>query len=76
MLGGEGPESPGWITGANYEWTQLAQKHNAFLFLVEHRFYGESHPTADMSTANLKYLSSAQALEDFAYFSQVKKGLE
>lgn len=31
---------------------------------VEHRFYGQSVPNGDSSTANLKYLSSAQALED------------
>jgi hypothetical protein len=29
---------------------------------------GMSWPTADMSTANLKYLSSAQALADLARF--------
>ncbi len=32
------------------------------------RFYGESHPTEDASTENLKYLSSRQALADFAHF--------
>ena len=32
------------------------------------RFYGDSHPTSDASTANLVYLSSRQALADFAYF--------
>ena len=30
------------------------------------RFYGDSLPTKDMSTANLKYLSSRQALADIA----------
>jgi len=33
---------------------------------VEHRFYGESYPTKDMSTENLQYLSSQQALADLA----------
>ena len=32
------------------------------------RFYGESHPTPDMSTKNLVYLSSEQALADLANF--------
>ena len=32
------------------------------------RFYGDSHPTSDTSVANLVYLSSVQALADFAYF--------
>lgn len=44
----------------------LAEEHNAMLVDVEHRFYGESYPTTDMSTENLKYLSSAQALADLA----------
>ena len=33
---------------------------------VEHRFYGESYPTVDMSTVNLQYLSSEQGLADLA----------
>ena len=32
------------------------------------RFYGNSHPTEDMSRANMRYLSSRQALEDAAHF--------
>lgn len=36
--------------------------------MLIYRFYGDSHPTEDASTANLKYLSSRQALADFAYF--------
>lgn len=48
-----------------YVW-DLAQEHNALLVNVEHRFYGESYPTLDMSTENLKYLSSQQGLADLA----------
>jgi len=44
----------------------MAEQHNALLVNVEHRFYGESYPTADMSTDNLKYLTSTQALADLA----------
>ncbi len=36
-----------------------------FLFF---RFYGESHPTPDLSLPNMKYLSSRQALADVNYF--------
>lgn len=32
------------------------------------RFYGKSHPTPDLSTDNLRYLSSHQALADIANF--------
>jgi serine protease 16 len=45
---------------------QLAEVHKALLVNVEHRFYGQSYPTADMSTSNLQYLSSEQALADLA----------
>lgn len=51
----------------------MAQEHKAFVFLAEHRYYGNSRPTKDMATNNLVYLSSAQAIEDFAAFIQGMK---
>ena len=55
-IGGEGEASPGWLTyGMWYEW---AQQHGAAMFVLEHRFYGQSHPRPDMSRENLEYLSS------------------
>ncbi|XP_055378739.1 putative serine protease K12H4.7 isoform X2 [Condylostylus longicornis] len=66
MIGGEGEALPKWmIEGA---WIRYANKTNALCFQLEHRFYGKSHPTSDISTKNLKYLSSEQALADLAYF--------
>ena len=38
------------------------------------RFYGESHPTDNVSLSSLKYLSSRQALADFAYFNTLMAG--
>lgn len=38
------------------------------MFQLEHRFYGDSHPTNDASTENLKYLTSEQALADLDLF--------
>ncbi|ESO86391.1 hypothetical protein LOTGIDRAFT_195134 [Lottia gigantea] len=71
MLGGEGPLGPTWmVDGA---WIDYAQAYNAMLFSIEHRYYGKSHPTPDMSTENLQYLSSEQALADSAYFIQYCK---
>jgi hypothetical protein len=35
---------------------------------LEHRFYGASQPFADLSTDNLAYLNSQQALADAANF--------
>lgn len=35
---------------------------------IEHRYYGESQPFSDLSTENLKYLSTDQAIADLIYF--------
>lgn len=64
-IGGEGAESCSRLTDHMYAF-DLAQQHNALLVNVEHRFYGESYPTHDMSTENLGYLSADQALADLA----------
>lgn len=37
-------------------------------FSLEHRYYGASNGTPDLSTPNLKYLSARQAIGDIAYF--------
>nr|CAI5825941.1 unnamed protein product [Callosobruchus analis] len=66
MIGGEGEATIGRVTkGA---WINYAIKFNAICFLLEHRYYGESRPTANLSTENLQYLTSQQALADIAYF--------
>ncbi|OQR82188.1 serine protease family S28 [Thraustotheca clavata] len=46
----------------------LAKKHNALIVSLEHRYYGKSQPTTDLSTSNLKYLSADNALADIATF--------
>ncbi|KAF0744030.1 hypothetical protein Ae201684P_003820 [Aphanomyces euteiches] len=38
------------------------------LVALEHRYYGSSQPVPDWSKANLKYLSSEQALADITTF--------
>ncbi|KFB44463.1 AGAP005914-PA-like protein [Anopheles sinensis] len=66
MIGGEGEATARWMhEGA---WIHYAEKHGALCFQLEHRFYGKSHPTEDLSTKNLAYLTSEQALADLAYF--------
>ena len=66
MIGGEGEANPQWL---NYGvWYSIAKENRAAMFLLEHRFYGQSWPTEDMSTENMKYLSSRQGLEDLATF--------
>lgn len=66
MIGGEWETNVIWMTRGN--WIQYARKYNALCFQLEHRFYGQSHPTEDLSIQNLKYLSSEQALADLANF--------
>ena len=66
MIGGEGEENPIWLKMG--QWVNFGKSFNALLVLVEHRFYGKSHPTYDLSVDSLKYLSSKQALADLASF--------
>ncbi|XP_022286435.2 putative serine protease K12H4.7 [Crassostrea virginica] len=71
MIGGEGTANPAWmLQGA---WIEYAKTYNAICFLLEHRYYGKSHPTPDLSVENLQFLSSEQALADLAYFIQYAK---
>mmetsp|Transcript_7109 Transcript_7109/g.13494 ORF Transcript_7109/g.13494 Transcript_7109/m.13494 type:complete len:545 (-) Transcript_7109:239-1873(-) len=71
-VGGEGPgfKASVVVTGQVHcaLMMTLAAKHNALVFALEHRYYGRSVPTPDYSTANLKWLSSEQALADLASF--------
>ena len=39
---------------------ELAKEHKALMVSLEHRFYGESYPTDDMSVESLSYLTSEQ----------------
>lgn len=65
-LGGEWEISPGRILFGHL--VDMAREFNASLFYTEHRFYGQSRPTNNTSTENLKFLSIEQALEDVAHF--------
>ncbi|RZC42670.1 serine protease K12H4.7 [Asbolus verrucosus] len=66
MIGGEGEASEKWLTQGS--WIDYAERFGALLFQLEHRYYGKSHPTEDLSTENLKHLTSQQALADLATF--------
>ncbi|KAL6959975.1 putative serine protease eda2, variant 2 [Sarracenia purpurea var. burkii] len=48
----------------------LAKKFGAAVVSLEHRYYGKSSPFNSLTTENLKYLSSKQALFDLAVFRQ------
>ena len=43
MIGGEGEANPIWMVEGT--WIKYAQEFGAFIFMLEHRFYGQSHPT-------------------------------
>lgn len=49
---------------------KLAKEIGAHAVTLEHRFYGDSIPTATYSAADFKYLSTEQALGDFSEFQK------
>ena len=71
-VGGEGPALQANVvslSGAHCaDAVSLAQSTGALMLALEHRFYGESIPTPDFSTASLRLLSAHQALADIARF--------
>ncbi|CAL8110230.1 unnamed protein product [Orchesella dallaii] len=71
MIGGEGEATDIWMS--NGAWITYAKELNALCFQVEHRYYGKSHPTPDLSLESLTYLSSQQALADLASFTEAMK---
>lgn len=73
FMNGEGKATKGFLqTGTTYE---LARETNGVLFLTEHRYYGNSKPFKNVTTENLKFLSSRQALADNARFLKKIKSL-
>jgi thymus-specific serine protease len=67
-VGGEGPalESATVVSGASHcgVMVSLAKELGALIVAIEHRYYGESYPVADLSADNLKWLSAPQAIAD------------
>jgi len=72
QVGGEGAISDGYVI-----YTEMAvnygKRYGALLLVLEHRFYGESKPLPDLSTPNLRFLSSQQALADLSTFIEAMK---
>ncbi|KAM0322051.1 hypothetical protein ACHAQA_009794, partial [Verticillium albo-atrum] len=48
----------------------LAEATNGLGVILEHRYYGESYVTEDLSTESLRFLTTDQALADTAYFAK------
>ena len=70
-IGGEADLGESSVTGGAI--LNLAAKTNAIILGLEHRFFGESVPTEDLSVDNLKYLTIHQGLEDLAAFIREMK---
>ncbi|XP_011160113.1 putative serine protease K12H4.7 [Solenopsis invicta] len=71
MIGGEWEITDGYLQGGlMYE---IGVKYGGLMYYTEHRFYGQSKPTKDISSENLQYLNADQALADLAYFIETKK---
>ncbi len=72
-VGGEGPALTARVVEDGGEHcavaTSLASRKKGLVFALEHRFYGASQPTGDLSMSSLRYLSSRQALEDIVAFA-------
>eukprot|EP01136_Pigoraptor_vietnamica_P001225 Opistho-1_new@27578 len=66
MIGGEGPIGDRYVS--QFSFVEDAKANGALILALEHRFYGESFPTEDVTVASLKLLSSQHALADLAYF--------
>ncbi|XP_060862766.1 putative serine protease K12H4.7 [Metopolophium dirhodum] len=65
-IGGEEEITHDWMTSG--AWIEYAKECNAMCFQLEHRYYGRSHPTDDLNTKNLKYLTVEQVLADLETF--------
>lgn len=48
----------------------IAQQENGATIILEHRFFGESNPYANLSTASLSLLTIQQSIEDLVYFAE------
>lgn len=73
MLGGEGPMGTASL-GGHYVIREWAAKARAAMISIEHRFYGKSIPLdGTLSLDNLRYLTTEQALTDYAVLIQAVK---
>ncbi|XP_053690988.1 putative serine protease K12H4.7 [Sabethes cyaneus] len=64
FLGGHWPLEQYFIEHGHFH--DIANYENAWLFTNEHRYYGDSVPTEDLSVENLQFLTVEQALVDVA----------
>ncbi|KAL4883517.1 serine carboxypeptidase S28-domain-containing protein [Aspergillus karnatakaensis] len=58
--------------------TKLAKEYHGLGVILEHRYYGTSYPVEEITPESLRFLTTEQALADYAYFASnvVFPGLE
>ncbi|KAE8355474.1 serine carboxypeptidase S28-domain-containing protein [Aspergillus coremiiformis] len=49
--------------------TELAAAYHGMGVILEHRYYGDSYPADNLTTESIRFLSTDQALADYAYFA-------
>jgi len=52
---------------------EMSQEFSCYMFYLEHRYYGESRPTPNVTDENLRFLTVEQALADTAHFIEYIK---
>ncbi|KAJ6649828.1 Thymus-specific serine protease [Pseudolycoriella hygida] len=52
---------------------EMSQEFSCYMFYLEHRFFGLSRPTEDVSDESLRFLTIDQALADTAHFIEFIK---
>uniref|UniRef100_G3UHL7 Serine protease 16 n=1 Tax=Loxodonta africana TaxID=9785 RepID=G3UHL7_LOXAF len=67
MIGGMETAKRNWIS-RNLPFIAYAERLHALCLVLEHRFYGHSQPTGDLSTASLRYIRNHQVLGDIVNF--------
>jgi hypothetical protein len=71
FVGGEWQINEGDIKGGHMY--DMARNLSGLMIYTEFRYYGFTHPTPDLKTSNMKYLSIDQGLADLAHFIEYIK---
>jgi len=62
----------GYLTNATLT-GQFAKAIGGAVILIEHRYWGESSPYADLSTKNMQYLTLNNSIHDLTHFARTVK---
>ena len=68
FIGGVGEIEWDYMAEDFWQWVQWSKDIRARMYVLEHRYYGDSLPFDDTSVASLKYLQTEQVLADMAVF--------